>query len=275
MEVEFWGVRGTMPVGGRDYTKYGGHTLCATVVEGVDATEILILDAGTGLKRFGEKLMGIGAKESAELNLHLLLTHFHLDHIIGLPFFAPLYASQTRLTIYSSFSPAETEKQLAGLMGGRYFPVAFKETNSVKSFKKIPDEGLAIGNFLVRSLALHHPQGSYAYRIELGERSLVMATDTEPPEGKFDERLAEFIRRADCFVGDAMFTPEEYSKRQGWGHSTWQHGVALARASRVGWLLLSHLSPDHSDRMIDGMVKEARGEFRRTRAAREGLRLKL
>lgn len=273
MEVEFWGVRGTMPEGGRGYTKYGGHTLCTTVVEGADTTEMLILDAGTGLKRLGERLMG--APESAELNLNLLLTHFHLDHIIGLPFFAPLYSSRAKIVFYSPFPPPETEKQLARLMGGRYFPVAFRETDSVKSFQKIPEEGLTVGEFWVRYCGLHHPQGSFAYRIEAGESSLVMATDTEPPEGKLDERLAEFAAGVDCFVCDAMFTPEEYSKRQGWGHSTWQHGVALARASRVGWLVLSHFSPDHPDAVIDGMVKQAHQEFRPTRAAREGLRLKL
>ncbi|MBM3285042.1 MAG: MBL fold metallo-hydrolase, partial [Candidatus Aminicenantes bacterium] len=213
MELEFWGVRGTMPVGGREFGKYGGHTLCACVTSA--AGEMVIVDAGTGIKRLGEKIMeGAG---SSGLHLYVLLTHFHLDHIIGLPFFAPLYAAGAGITFYSPFPPKKTEKQLAGLMGGRYFPVAFRETQSAKTFKKIPENGLAIGNFAITSCPLHHPQGSVAYRIEAGESSLVVATDTEPPEGRLDERLTSFARGADVFVCDATFTPAEYGKRQGWG----------------------------------------------------------
>lgn len=273
MEVEFWGVRGSTPVAGKKFLKYGGHTLCASVAVESTVTEVIVLDAGTGIKRLGEKLMASAA--GAELRLHLLLTHFHLDHIVGLPFFAPLYSAQAKIFFYSPFSPQETEKQLATLMGGRYFPVSFRETGSAKSFKSIAEEGLAIGKVQLTTCPLHHPQGSIAYRIEIDGSSLVMATDTEPPEGRLDERLAEFISGTNCFVCDAMFTPEEYLKRQGWGHSSWQHGAALARAGRAGRLLLSHLSPEHPDRVVDEMVRQARLEFRQTDAAREGLCLTL
>ncbi len=271
MDIQFWGVRGTAPASGREYLKYGGHTPCASVIS--SAGDVAVIDAGSGIKNLGESLMA--GPVAANLHLHLLFTHFHLDHVIGLPFFSPLYSSKVTITFVSPLSPAETEKCLSGLMGGRYFPVAFKETAATKIFKTIGDEPMAMGSLTVRRLPLHHPQGSVAYSVEEGEKSLVMATDTEPPEGQTDERLALFASQADVFVYDAMFTPAEYLRRQGWGHSTWLEGTKLAAQAKVGRLILSHLNPDHSDRQVDEMVRLARTEFRRTSAGREGLRLKI
>lgn len=269
MEVEFWGVRGTTPVSEKDKLKYGGHTSCATVTSA--AGEILIIDAGTGIKRLGEKLM---AGEAAnELHLHVFLTHFHLDHVIGLPFFAPLYSPKAVITFYSPASPQETEKSLRGVMGGRYFPVDFKETASQKNFVKAEEDSFSVGKLKISACPLHHPQGSAAYKIEEKQSSVVFATDTEPPEQGMDERLASFIKGVSCFIYDATFTPEEYQMRQGWGHSTWFEGTKLARRAGVKRLLLSHFNPEHADSQVDEMVKQARQEFRRTAAARERLRL--
>lgn len=271
MEIEFWGVRGTTPVSGKDKLKYGGQTPCAAVTGA--AGEMLIIDAGTGIKGFGERLMA--ETNTKELHLHVLLTHFHLDHIIGLPFFAPLYSSKTDITFYSPASPQETEKYLRGVMMGRYFPIDFKETASRKKFVKIEGDSFSVGKLNISLCPLHHPQGSVAYKIEENDGSIVFATDTEPPEQGLDERLASFIKGVTYFVYDATFTPEEYLTRQGWGHSTWLEGTKLARRAGVQNLLLSHLNPDHSDSRVDEMVKRARQAFRRTSAARERLRLKI
>lgn len=266
MELEFWGVRGTAPVSGRDMVRYGGHTPCAALRS--SAGDLLIVDAGTGIKRLGERLMAESGK--AMLAVDLLLTHFHLDHIIGLPFFAPLYAPQAVITFFSPAAPKETEKYLSGLQMGRYFPVAFKETASQKKFLKADEAGFSVGKFRISHCSLNHPQGSVAYRVEEGGRSVVFATDTEPPEQGIDERLASFIRRATYFIYDATFTPQEYRVRQGWGHSSWLDGTKLARAGGVKNLVLSHFNPDHDDSQVAGMVRLAKNEFRRTFAAREG-----
>ncbi len=269
MDIEFWGVRGTTPVSGKDRQKYGGATPCASVSSA--AGDLVIVDAGTGIKRLGESLMT--RPDAGRLRLHILLTHFHLDHIIGLPFFAPLYAAGVAITFYSPFPPPDTEKQLRGLMSGRYFPVDFKETASTKTCVRVEQDPLTIGKFEISGCPLNHPQGAFGYRIADRSGSIVFATDTEPPEAGLDERLAGFIRGADYFVCDATFTPEEYKTRQGWGHSTWLDGVRLARRAGVPNLLLSHLNPDHSDAQVDTMTRLAKREFAGAQAAREGLRL--
>ena len=266
MELEFWGVRGSAPASGRQVVRYGGHTPCALFKS--SAGELLIVDAGTGIMGLGESLMAASGKGA--MKIHILITHFHLDHITGLPFFAPLYAAQAEITFYSPLAVRETEKYAGGVQGGRYFPVAFQETASKKKFVKADEAGFRVGKFKVHYCPLNHPQGSFAYRVEEGGRSVVFATDTEPPESGLDERLAAFIRGADYFVCDATFTPEEYRVRQGWGHSTWLDGVKLARAGGVKNLILSHFNPDHSDAQIAGMVRLAKREFRNTAAAREG-----
>ncbi len=193
MDIEFWGVRGTTPVSGKDRQKYGGATPCASVVS--SAGDIVIVDAGTGIKRLGESLMT--RPRDGKLRLHILLTHFHLDHVLGLPFFAPLYAAGAAITFYSPLSPSDTEKQLRGLMSGRYFPVDFKETASAKKYVRVEQDPLTIGKFEISGCPLNHPQGSFGYRIADRSGSIVFATDTEPPEAGLDERLAGFIRGAD------------------------------------------------------------------------------
>lgn len=271
MELEFWGVRGSAPVSGRRQVKFGGHTPCALLKS--SSGGLLIVDAGTGIMRLGERVMAGSGKAAIELNV--LLTHFHLDHIIGLPFFAPLYSSRAAIVFHSPVEPKETEKYLAGLQMGRYFPVSFRETASRKKILKANESGFEVGGFRIFCCPLNHPQGSVAYRIEEGGGSVVFATDTEPPDGGMDERLASFIRGATYFVYDATFTLREYRVRQGWGHSTWLEGTRLARAGGVRNLVLSHFNPDHDDSRVAGLVRQARKEFRRTFAAREGWKVRV
>lgn len=268
MRIDFWGVRGSVPVCGKDKNKYGGHTPCASLF--ISDKEIIIIDAGTGIKRLGDSLIkDIGKKV---INIHLFLSHFHLDHITGLPFFAPLYSSNTILTVYASSSPQETERYLSRIMAGRFFPVDFEKTLSQKAFKKMPEESLKIGNIIISTCPLRHPGGSIAYKIGNGRKSIVFATDTEHPEKGVDQRLASFARQTDILVYDATLTLEEYeSGRQGWGHSTWLAATKVAREAEVRNLYLSHFNPDHSDKVIDRFISLAKKEFANTFGAREGI----
>ncbi len=265
-DMIFWGVRGSCPVSGRNQFKYGGHTPCASL-ETADG-QVIAIDAGTGIRRLGEFLQR--KNQGNPLRLHLFLTHFHLDHIQGLPFFEPLYSADTMLTVYAETTAEETERQLRRLMGGRFFPIPFKETRSKKEFKRVPPEGLEIGGCRISFCPLRHPQGSVAYKMQSKDGTIVMATDTEHPEAGMDGKLAEFAAGSDIFVYDATFTPVEYGAgKRGWGHSTWLEGTKLAEEAAVRSLYLSHFNPDHSDSQIDGMISSARERFSRTYGAAE------
>jgi phosphoribosyl 1,2-cyclic phosphodiesterase len=272
MEITFWGVRGSSPVCGKNMVEYGGRTPCASLL--TSEKHLIILDAGTGIIPLGETLMG--EKKKKKMPIHLILTHFHIDHTLGLHFFAPLYSKKFEISFYSPLKPKETRKMLGTLMGGRFFPVDFNETESKKHFKQVPSEDFNIGNVRISHRPLHHPQGSLAYRFDEKEKSAVFATDTEHPEKGVDRPLVSFARKADVFVYDSTFTPKEYNQgKRGWGHSTWLEGTHIARQAEVKKLVLSHFNPSHSDEKIGMIIKKARKKFQETYGAKQGLTLRL
>lgn len=271
MDIEFWGVRGTSPVCGREQVRHGGGTACASLITA--SNRLFVIDAGTGIRDLGGRLGRTGA--GGPLDLALFLTHFHLDHIIGFPFFAPVYSPDAAITIYAAAEPGETERCLSGLMAGRNFPLELSETPSGKTYRRIGEEGLAVGGVGITICPLRHPQGCVAYKFEERGRSVIFATDTEHPEEGTDDVLVSFCRNASHLVYDAMYTVEEYAAgRKGWGHSTWQAGVRLARSAGVQNLVLSHFNPDHSDGKVDEIVSLARREFPRTVAACPGMKIR-
>jgi phosphoribosyl 1,2-cyclic phosphodiesterase len=268
MNLEFLGVRGTFPTPDADRARYGGHTICSAIRLG--PAEYIVIDAGTGLRGLGERIMREAG--DGEIRVDLLLTHFHLDHILGLPFFAPLYSPRTVLAVHAPGDPLAAKKALAGLMDAPYFPVRFDATAARKEFFESKPE--IVGKVRVSSCPLEHPQGSVAYRLQTEEWSLVHATDTEHPAGGLDGRLASLADGITWLIYDAMFTPEEYAAgKQGWGHSTWLAGATLAKAVRAKTLVLSHFNPAHTDADIEHILREARDRFPRTIAAAPGLRL--
>jgi ribonuclease BN (tRNA processing enzyme) len=275
MKIEFHGVRGTFPVSGKAFARYGGKTHCLRVVS--RRGDAVIVDAGTGIRGLGEELAGAAGdgkgRGIGRLELHILLSHFHLDHVIGLPFFAPLYSPRAVINFHSPWPASVVRARLAGLMGGPYFPVPFGKTPSIKRFHKLGPAGTMMGGLKVTALQVNHPGGACAYRIDEGDTAVVIATDTEPDAGPFDRALVEFSRGAACLVYDSTFSPAELRRRRGWGHSTWLRAVRLADAAGVGLLVLSHHGPDHNDRRVGSMLVRARRLFPRVKAAREGMTL--
>ena len=272
MELKFWGVRGTCPIWGKSASRIGGHTPCVSITS--KRGDLVVIDAGTGIRNLGASLKA--AKSGRDLRCSIFLTHFHLDHIGGLPFFEPLFSPEARVTFFSACEPAETRKRLSRLMGRPYFPVALDETPSKKAFRKIGRDGVRIGGLRVSACPVRHPQGAVAYRIAERRSSFVYATDGEPagPDG-FDPRLVKFAAGADALVYDAMFTPEEYEAgKSGWGHGTWIDAVRTATSAGVGTLLLTHFNPDHSDRDLALVERKARKSFPDASCAYEGLRLR-
>jgi phosphoribosyl 1,2-cyclic phosphodiesterase len=274
MQIEFWGVRGSIASPGPETANVGGNTSCVALRCG--ATNI-ILDAGTGLRRLGDARMA--ELRGAPFEATMLLSHFHWDHIQGLPFFVPAYLPSTRLTVLGAsngiMSLGET---LTHQMQAPVFPVRLDELRAQLTLGEVrPLETFEVGEATVRAAKLNHPGGVHAYRIEHGGRSVVYATDTEHYEC-LDPQLVALAEGADVLIYDAQYTPEEYRgevgpSKVGWGHSTYEVGAAVARRAGVGELF--HHDPRRDDAGVERVEERARALFPRSVAAREGMTLAL
>lgn len=259
------GARGSYPTPSADRMKYGGNTT-AFVLPLEDRT--LFIDAGSGVIPYGLRLAN---SEGPVREIDFLFTHFHLDHIIGLPSFAPLYTRRFRVRIHL---PRERMEEgataLRAICSHPYYPVGWEKMGADITFHELP-ERFECSNLSVRRAPLRHPGCCCAYRVDSGCRSVVLATDIEHPPESIDERLAELCEGADHILYDAHYTEEEYRAHAGWGHSTWREGVRLAEAAGAEHLTLVHHNPDRDDNAMDALLCEARGLFTGIDAAREGM----
>lgn len=268
MKLRFWGVRGSIPSPGVDTAGVGGNTSCVEVRCG---STRLVLDAGTGLRRLGDTMVAAQA-----LDATLLLSHFHWDHIQGLPFFVPAYLRQSELRVVGMRGAAlSLEQTLATQMQAPVFPVRLDQLGARLALDEIqPGASFALGargDVRVRTALLDHPGGSLGYRIEHAGRVVVYATDVELG-GAAEPALRALAHEADVLVMDAQYLPEEYrNAKVGWGHSTFDAVARLARECRVKNLVLFHHDPSRSDAGVLAIEAAARELFPRTIAAREGL----
>ncbi len=266
MLVKFWGVRGALPTPDPWNAGVGGNTPCLQVE--LDSGETLIFDAGSGARQLGATLLS--AAEGRPLNLHLFLTHFHWDHIQGLPFFAPLYSPDHSITIYAASAPERTSKILEAQMAPPYYPIRLSTLPAARRFVCVAGRELHFGTTRVTNFPLHHPQGSVGYRLDCRRRSFVFATDHEHGDPECDASLVRAAVGADVLVCDAQYTPEEYEQHRGWGHTHWLHATEVARRAGVGRLILFHHHPTHDDVALERILAEARCEFPATDLAVEG-----
>lgn len=270
--MRFWGVRGSVPAPGPHTRRYGGNTPCLEVRCG---SALLVFDLGTGVRALGEAL----ARGGAPVEATVFVSHYHHDHLQGLPFFTPLFDPRNRFTVYGAPRDGQDVRALlAGQMRQPYFPVTADEVfRSRVTYRDVrPGRAVRVGEARVRALELNHPGGSLGYRVDFGGRALVYATDVEHGSAA-DARLADFARGADVLVYDAMYSDDEYRgvgggpSRVGWGHSTWQAAVAMASAAGVGRLVLFHHDPARSDAEVDRFVRLARRHRPEAIAAAEAL----
>jgi phosphoribosyl 1,2-cyclic phosphodiesterase len=252
--IKFWGVRGSIPTPGRGTLRYGGNTSCVEVRCGDD---IIILDAGTGLRALGRALME--EFRHRPLGLTLLLTHTHWDHIHGLPFFAPLYDPRCRVRILGCVGArASLLNALTGQMESTYFPVPFSKLPGNIEIEELKDFNLNIGSVCVRSHRANHPGLCVGYRLFSPDGRIAYFPDTEPSRGAEERALIDFLRDVDVLIMGSQYDAREYQKHLGWGHGCVDASVALALNAGVKHLCLFHHDPDHDDRKMDGLVKHAR-----------------
>lgn len=272
ISARFWGVRGSVPCPGARYLRYGGNTSCVEVRCG---PHLLILDGGTGLRELGLQLI----RDGRPLDADLLLTHTHMDHINGVPFFGPLFDPRNRFVLWSGHLAPERglERVLHDFMADPVFPVPPSVFGARVEYQDF-EAGLTVEprpGVRVRTARLNHPQRATGYRIEHGGRSLCYVTDTEHVPGSLDPAIVALVRGADALIYDCSYTDDEFPRYASWGHSTWQEGVRIAEAAGVGRLVLFHHDPSHDDDRMDAIAEEADRARPGTLTAHEGMLLAL
>ena len=271
MRIRFWGVRGSIAAPGPETARYGGNTPC--VEARADDGTLLIFDCGTGARK-----LGIALDRGGPVRAHLFISHTHADHIQGLPFFLPAFVPGSHLTIYG---PAGIDRSLPSALGGQmdyaYFPVAMDQFAANVEIVELAEGEFSIGAIRIRTQFLNHTAPTLAYRVMSGGASFVYSTDHEAHEGATwrlgraegsydeadllhpgDQRHASFLRDADVVIHDAQYHAPDYPAKAGWGHSTIEYAVDLARAAQVKRLVLFHHDPSRDDAAVDDLVRKAR-----------------
>ena len=256
MIARVWGCRGSLPTPGESTIRYGGNTTCVAIRCGRRVS--VILDAGTGIKRLGEEL-----EPGAEI--HVLLTHLHLDHLEGLRFFAPLWRAEGDVHIWGPSSPVHSlQERIARSFSPPLFPVNLRDIPATVVFHDVPDQPWELDGIRILAQPVSHPGSTVGFRLERDGRSLAFIPDHEPvlgveiaalePEWISGEALADDV---DVLLHDSQFTEDEYPDRVGWGHSSVAHAVDFARKAKARRLVLFHHDPDRSDAQVDGLAARA------------------
>ena len=257
MVVRCWGARGSIPVSGKQYLKYGGDTTCIEVT-GAHG-EIIIVDAGTGIRALGNEL----SRTAGPRDLSMLFTHAHWDHLMGFPFFKPIYQKKTRITVAGCrFSQQSLKSLLARSMKPPNFPVDFRDVRAEFQFSGDCTGTFTIGAIEVVPIPFNHPNQGFGYKFTEGGKRFVFLTDNElsfhHPGGLERAAYAEFSRGADLLIHDAEFTDEEYGQRRGWGHSTYKDALRLALEADARRFVLFHHNQERTDGEVDAILRDCR-----------------
>jgi ribonuclease BN (tRNA processing enzyme) len=256
MHIKCWGSRGSIPVSGKEYVKYGGDTTCIEIRTKDD--RIIIVDAGTGIRRLGNRLI-----QEGRYDYDVIFTHAHWDHLMGFPFFKPLYHEQTRIHMQGCpFAQKYVQAMLTRVMSEPNFPVRYADVMARIRYEPACAERFEIGTVSVIPVRLSHSNQGSGYKFIENGKTFVFLTDNELG---FTHRgglpfpvYRAFSEGADLLVHDAEYTEEEYKDTRQWGHSTYTSALELAMGAKVKQLGLFHLNQDRTDEDVDQMVAECR-----------------
>lgn len=265
MRIRCWGARGSIAVSGEEYRRYGGDSTCIEVRDG--AGTVVIIDSGTGIRALGNRLMHSGID-----TVHMVFTHLHWDHIIGFPFFKPLYDPGTSIHVYGCTAvQGPLLDNVYHTMSSPHFPI---EPEIIRASVTYHDQGCApfrIGSLLITPIALRHPNHGLGFRFEESGKRFVFLTDNELVHdhegGRAYREYVQFCAGADLLIHDAEFLDAEYERTRGWGHSRATDAVRLALDAGAARLGLFHHNQDRTDDQVDDMVTMCRNMI--ARAGRE------
>ena len=261
MRVTCWGSRGSTPVSGKEYLKYGGDTACLEIRTAND--DIIIVDAGTGIRRLGNALI-----EQGRYTYHFIFTHAHWDHVMGFPFFKPVFSERSKFTIHKCpFHTDFVDKMLTKVMSPPSFPVKYSQVKADIIYPDACPETFQIGDLIIDPIPLSHPNGGAGYKFMENGKTFVFLTDNElgykHGGGLTPYAYLDFARGADLLIHDAEYTDEEYKTTIEWGHSTYTQALDLAIQAGVKQFGLFHLNQDRSDAAVDAIVDRCRKRLKR------------
>ncbi len=274
--LRFWGVRGSYPTPFATHMRTGGNTPCVELRLG---EHLIIFDAGTGIIALGTEIVAAPAHD----HLHIFLSHYHWDHISGLPFFAPAFTTGIAIDVYGpGQTPADLQHHVAQQMKAPYFPVETETWRAQIRYHTPHGEPVRVGPAVISNFVLHHPGLTYGYRVEACGKVIVFAPDNEifflnrsidARRNEFDERertlldamkeeqrgvVIDFMRDADILIHDAQYTPEDYERKRGWGHSCYIDTVNSAVDAGVKQLFFFSYDPHYDDAAVDELHKRTR-----------------
>jgi phosphoribosyl 1,2-cyclic phosphodiesterase len=274
MEIRFWGTRGSIPSPGPLTLEFGGNTTCVEV--NLESGRRIIIDAGTGIRVLGQHLK----TDVAGVRLHLLLTHNHWDHLIGLPFFNPIYQEDSEIMVDGwPLAFQALTRVFDDHMGDGFFPVGFDQLKARISFiNRVARGPLILDDVQIDALPLNHPQGCLGFRFREGDQTMVFITDNELglDEGRRFGDFVKFAQDCELLIHDAQYLPEEMPEHRGWGHSTYEEAVNLAVEAGAKHLILTHHDPGRSDVEVKRILERSRNmtptlrQAAKIDAAREG-----
>ena len=287
MYIKFWGTRGSIPVPGKNTLKYGGNTPCVEIRS--DDNKIIILDAGSGIRELG---IDLAQKSNVEEDLNILISHYHWDHIQGIPFFLPLYEKNRKIIFHGLNTNGERISDILGKqMNYNYFPITIDEVNADVVYEKIEFNSIyKINGISIKTFKANHSTPTLAFKITAGESCFVYMTDNElnfDNQGEVDsikelnKDIVDFCHGCDYLIHDTMYDETQLLNKRGWGHSS---NILLANFSilaKVKNLILFHYNPDYTDEKIENMLSETKDFFKNGNyqigciAAKEGLEIKL
>lgn len=266
-KLKFYGTRGSIPVCERNFQEFGGNTTCIAI----ESNDMIgILDAGTGIRNLGHDIM---QRELKHKYITIAFSHFHWDHIQGLPFFEPAYSKDFKIQLMAlglGRRVQNLEKVFEDQMKEEYFPIELKKMGALFRFMLADKSATHILGAEMSTCKLKHPGGCYGYKLSYDDKTIVICTDVEHGES-IDPNVVEFARGADVLVHDAQYTDAELKEHKGWGHSSYTQALEVAEQSGVENLILTHHDPNHDDQFLTQIEKRCQDRLKTCTLAREGM----